>query len=50
MTTTFRPNYIKERVIMLHVLTYSDIFMYDVLIFDLGLKERVMTGAVCLSC
>ena len=35
---------------MLHVLTYSNIFMYDLLIFDLGLEERVMIRAVCLSC
>ena len=49
MTTTFKPNYIKERVIMLQVSTYSNIFMYDLLIFDLGLKERVMTRAVYFS-
>ena len=49
MTTTFKPNYIEERVIMLQVSTYSNIFMYDLVIFDLGLKERVMTCAVCFS-
>ena len=49
MTTTFKPNYFKERVIMLQVPTYSNMFMYDLLVFDLGLKERVMTRAVGFS-
>ena len=34
---------------MLQVSTYCNIFMYDLVIFDLGLKERVMTCAVCFS-
>ena len=34
---------------MLQVSTYSNIFMYDRLMFDLGLKERVMTRAVGFS-
>ena len=34
---------------MLQVSTYSNIFMYDQLIFDLGLEERVMTRAVNFS-
>ena len=40
----------REQVIMLHILTYSKIFMYDLLIFDLGLEKRVMIRAVCLPC
>ena len=34
---------------MLQVPTYSNIFKYDLLVFDLGLKERVMTRAVGFS-
>ena len=41
MTTTFKPNYIKERVIMLQVPTYSNIIMYDLCACHVSL---------CLSC